>query len=144
MVGTLVDAFSGVGFAHSIEWLAQASVNAPLFDGGRRHSVVELRRAEADEARLRYQSTVLAAVEEVEGALASVSRDRERAQALGVAATKAGSAAEQVRTAWRAGQLPILDSLEADRTRLGAEDAHVQSQTAVLRDQAQLYAALGD
>jgi NodT family efflux transporter outer membrane factor (OMF) lipoprotein len=143
MVGTLMDAFSGVGFARSIEWLARASVNVPLFDGGRRQSAVALRRAEADEARLHYQSTVLAAVQDVEGALASLTRDRARAQALQLAAAKAASASGQVRTAWRAGQLPILDALEADRIRLESEDALTQSQTAVLRDQAQLYASLG-
>jgi multidrug efflux system outer membrane protein len=142
-IGALVDSFSGVGLARSIAWLAQASINAPLFDGGHRQSVVDLRRAEADEARLHYESTVLAAVQDVEDALASLRRDRERAQALEVATAKAGSAADNVRAEWQAGQFPILDVLDADRARLGAEDALAQSRTDVLRDETQLYVVLG-
>ena len=144
MIGALASAFTGVGLGRSLEWLAQASGSAPLFDGGRRRSVIQQRQAEADEARLHYQATVLGAVQEVEGALASLARDRERSAALRMSATSARNAADQVKASWQAGQTPILDVLEADRTRLAADDSLAQSQTEILRGQVQLYTSLGD
>jgi multidrug efflux system outer membrane protein len=142
-IGTLVNSFSGVAFARSIAWLAGASASAPLFDGGRRRSVVELRRAEGDQARLDYQAAVLTAVADVENALASIARVGDRVTALDTAAMKARSAADQVRRAWRAGESPILDLLDAQRSQLAAEEALVQARTAELRDHAGLFAALG-
>jgi multidrug efflux system outer membrane protein len=142
-IGTLVDSFSGVGLTRSIAWLAGASASQPLFDGGTRRSVVSLRRAECDQARLEYQAAVLTAVADVETALASIARDNERVAALDTAAAKSRSAADQVRRAWRAGESPILDLLEAERNQLAAEEALAQAQTADLRDHAGLFAALG-
>ncbi len=95
--------------SRSVTWLAAATGTAPLFDGGRRRSVVALRKSEAQLAALAYQAAVLDAVKEVETSLASVSRDRENAQALGIAASEANHAAEQLRRAWRAGEIPMLD-----------------------------------
>jgi outer membrane protein TolC len=86
---------------------------------------------------------VLTAVADVENALASIARDDERVTALDTAAAKARSAADQVRRAWRAGESPILDLLEAERNQLAAEEALAQAQTADLRDHAGLFAALG-
>ncbi len=143
MIGALVDAFSGVGFARSIEWLASASGVAPLIDGGRRRSVVDLRRAEAEEARLHYQSTVLAAVRDVEDALAARKRDAETRGSLETAATRMRGATQQTETSWRAGVAPVLDLLEARRAQLAAEDRLSLADTVVLRDQVALYAALG-
>jgi NodT family efflux transporter outer membrane factor (OMF) lipoprotein len=140
-IGTLVNSFSGVGLTRSIAWLAGASASQPLFDGGTRRSVVNLRRA--DQARFEYQAAVLTAVADVENALASIARDDERVTALDTAAAKARSAADQVRRAWRAGESPILDLLEAERNQLAAEEALAQAQTADLRDHAGLFAALG-
>ena len=143
MIGSLVDAFSGVGFARSVEWLASASGVAPLIDGGRRRSVVDLRRAEAEEARLHYQSTVLAAVRDVEDALASRTRDAETCGSLETAAARTRDATHETEASWRAGVAPILDVLEARRAQLAAEDRQAQADTIVLRDQVALYAALG-
>jgi multidrug efflux system outer membrane protein len=86
---------------------------------------------------------VLTAVADVETALASIARDNERVAALDTAAAKSRSAADQVRRAWRAGESPILDLLEAERNQLAAEEALAQAQTADLRDRAGLFAALG-
>ena len=143
LIGSIVDAFSGVGLARSVEWLATASGTAPLIDGGRRRSAVDLRRAEAQEALLHYQSTVLAAVRDVEDALASRTRDVERRTSLASAATRTRSATSQVETSWRVGVVPIVDLLEARRAELATEDRLAQAQSRVLLDQVQLYAALG-
>ncbi len=143
LVGSLVDAFSGVGFARSIEWLATASGTAPLFDGGRRRSIVDLRRADAEEARLHYQSAVLAAVQDVEDALAARTRDAETCGSLETAAARMRGATQETEASWQAGVAPVLDLLDARRAQLAAEDRLAQADTMLLRDQVALYAALG-
>jgi len=142
-IGSLVGSFSGADLSRSVTWLAAATGTAPLFDGGRRRSVVALRKSEAQLAALAYQAAVLDAVKEVETSLASVSRDRENAQALGIAASEATHAAEQLRRAWRAGEIPMLDVLEADRARFISEAALAESETVERLDAAALFAALG-
>jgi outer membrane protein TolC len=142
-IGSLVGSFSGADFSRSVAWLAAATGTALLFDGGRRRSVVALRKSEAELSALEYQAAVLGAVKEVETSLASVSRDRENTQALGIAASEATHAADQLRRAWRAGEIPILDVLEADRARFSSEAALAESETVERLDAAALFAALG-
>ena len=142
-VGSLISTFNGPSFTRSINWLAQITGMAPLIDGGRRRSVVSLRRSEAEEARLAYLATVLDAVREVENALASVSKDGERLKLLERAAHSAAAADEQIRYSWKAGEVSILDVLEADRARFVAEAALADSDTTVRLDRAVLFAAMG-
>jgi outer membrane protein, multidrug efflux system len=59
------------------------------------------------------------------------------------AAAKASCAVDQVRLAWRAGESPILDLLDALFTQLAAEDALSQAQIAELCARDALFVALG-
>ena len=142
-VGSLVSTFNSPSFTRSINWLAQITGTAHLIDGGRRRSVVSLRHSEAEEARLAYQATVLDAVREVENALASVSKDGERFKSLEQSARSAAAADEQIRYSWKAGEVSILDVLEADLARFVAEAALADSDTTVRLDRAVLFAAMG-
>ena len=142
-VGSLTSTFNSPNFARSINWLAQITGTAHLIDGGRRRSVVSLRHSEAEEARLGYQATVLNAVREVENALTSVSKDGERFKSLKQSARSAAAADEQIRYSWKAGEISILDVLEADRARFVAEAALADSDTTVRLDRAVLFAAMG-
>ena len=90
-----------------------------------------------------YQSTVLDAVREVENALASVSKDGERFKSLEESARSAAAADEQIRYSWKAGEISVLDVLEADRARFVAEGSVVDSDTTVRLDRAVLFAAMG-
>jgi len=123
LIGTLASAFSGEGLARTVEWIAAAGAQTPLIDGGRRRSVIALRRAQTDELLVKYQATVLRAVEDVENVLSARGRDNERLRRLTLAVTRAHSATEQVQNAWRAGELPLLDLLEAQRSQLATDDA---------------------
>ena len=142
LIGSLASAFTGEGLARTVEWIAAAGAQTPLIDGGRRRSVVALRSARTEEALVQYQATVLRAVEDVENVLSARGRDNERLTRLTLAAARARSATEQVRNAWRAGELPILDLLEAERAQLATDDALEQVRTAVLLDQVLLYSVL--
>lgn len=142
-LGSLVSTFNSPNFAQSVNWLAQITGTAHLIDGGRRRSVVSLRRSQAEAARLGYQATVLEAVREVENALASVSKDGERLNSRERSARSAAAADEQIRYSWKAGEVSILDVLEADRARFLAEAALADADSSVRLDRAVLCAALG-
>ncbi|RAR53562.1 NodT family efflux transporter outer membrane factor (OMF) lipoprotein [Paraburkholderia unamae] len=143
VIGLAIDGFSGVTFARSIAWMAGASASAPILDGGLRHSVVALRRAQAQQALDAYRATVLAAVTDVETSMAATDRDQSRAQRLARATSSARAAYEQINRSWRSGESAFIDTLDAQRSVLLAEDAMVQAQTETLRSQVRLVSALG-
>jgi NodT family efflux transporter outer membrane factor (OMF) lipoprotein len=143
MLGAAIDGFSGATLARSIAWMVGAAASAPIADGGRRGSVVMLRRAQAEQMLYAYRSVVLAAVSEVETALAASGRGRQRVDDLTTAASSARAAYEQIHQSWRSGESAFIDTLEVQRTLLMAEDTLAQAQTSELQSQASLVTALG-
>jgi NodT family efflux transporter outer membrane factor (OMF) lipoprotein len=142
-LGSLIDGVSATNLASSTLWLAGVNASVPVFDGGRRRNVVDLRDAEARQALLSYRRTVLAAVSEVESALTAAQRNAERQTWLASAASQASSAAEQIQRAWQAGETPFLDVLQAQRVQLAAQNALSRVKTAQWQNQAVLVNALG-
>jgi NodT family efflux transporter outer membrane factor (OMF) lipoprotein len=142
-LGSLIDGVSAANLASSTFWLAGLNASVPVFDGGRRRNVVDLRDAEARQALLGYRRTVLTAVSEVESALAASQRNAERQTFLASAASQASSAAEQIQRAWQAGETPFLDVLQAQRVKLAAQNALSQVKTVQWQNQAALVNALG-
>ncbi|MNV61680.1 Outer membrane efflux protein [compost metagenome] len=92
---------------------------------------------------LAYRRTVLVAVAQVESALAAAQRNAERQVLLARSAEQAGSALEQIRRSWQAGEAPLLDVLEAQRSQLSAQSALAMVRTAQWQNQALLVSALG-
>jgi multidrug efflux system outer membrane protein len=142
-LGSLIDGMSAANLAGSTFWLAGVNASVPLWDGGRRRSVVDVRDAEARQALLSYRRTVLTAVSQVESALATAQRNDERQVHLDRAASQASAAAEQIQRSWRAGETPFLDVLQAQRVQLAAQNALAQVRTAQWQNQAALISALG-
>ncbi|PCE24743.1 efflux transporter outer membrane subunit [Burkholderia ubonensis] len=143
IIGAAVDGFSGATFARSLAWLAGASAGAPLFDGGRRRSVVALRRAQADQAVDAYRATVLAAVNDVETSVAATARNRSRVASLERAVSSARGAYTQINRSWRSGESAFIDTLEVQRSLLAVEDSLAQAQTDEQLSQVGLMSALG-
>ncbi len=131
---TLTDIVTGGVFAQ----IAQT-----LFDGGRLRSVVRQNRAATDEAFAAYKSSVLAALEDIENALAARDSAETRATALAQQVDAATAAALLARSNYRAGLSDFRTLLDAERTLLSARDglaaATGDRATAIV----QLYLALG-
>lgn len=142
-IGVAADAVSGATLARSLAWMFGADAALPLFDGGRRRSTVRLREAEAEQALQRYRTTVLRAVTEVEGAVAASARNRDRVARLEQAASSARAAYDQINRSWRAGESAFIDTLQAQRTLLEAEEELSIAQAAALRSQVGVVTALG-
>ena len=112
-------------------WSVASSLSGPLFDGGRRRAEVERQEALLREALLQWGGVFLAAVAEVEGALAE-ERDIERLLAsVYLQRADAELALDLARAQWRAGLLDFLRVLSAQQ----ALQALDQSLLDLLRDQ---------
>lgn len=142
-IGAAADGLSGAGLARSLAWAFGAGATAPIFDGGRRRSNVLLRQAEAEQALQRYRSTVLMAVNDVEGAIAATARNRDRVVHLRKSAISARAAYEQINQSWRAGESAFIDTLQVQRSLLEAENALSIAEVQQLHSEVSLVTALG-
>ena len=104
-----------------------------------------LRGAEArsEGERAAYEQTVLRAIEEVEGALATHGQNQARLQQLAQAAAQSRRAAALAAVRYREGAAPYLTVLDADRTLLRAQEAVAEAETASYTSLIALYKALG-
>ncbi|MDW3686839.1 efflux transporter outer membrane subunit [Cupriavidus sp. CV2] len=99
--------------------------------------------AGADAALARFDGVVLQALQEAQSALSAYTRELERNQSLRVARDDANEVARQHRMLYKAGRVPYLSSLDADRTLAGAEAALAASDSQVAINQINLFLALG-
>ncbi|RQU92091.1 RND transporter [Burkholderia cenocepacia] len=143
VIGAAIDGFSGASLARSLAWMAGAGASAPLFDGGRRRSVVALRRAQADQALAAYRTAVLTAVADVETSVAAVARNHGRTERLERAVSNARGAYTQINRSWRSGESAFIDTLEVQRALLAAEDSLAQARTEETLSRVRLMSALG-
>lgn len=132
-----------LGTADTLVRSAAGSLAATLFDAGRLRSAVEVRSAVQEQALIAYQNAVLSALEEVEDALVAYTAARERLEARTGAADAAARAATTSRQMYQSGLSDFQRLLDAERTRLSAQDALASAQAAQLSALVALYKALG-
>lgn len=135
--------YSALGSAGALMRAVSGSLAATLFDGGRLRSAVEIQNAVQEQALIGYQSSVLAALEEVENALTAYAVGRERVAARQAAADAARNAAQLSRNLYQSGLADFQKVLETERTRLSAEDGLATAETAMRTNLIKLYKALG-
>jgi len=134
--GTLGD---GASYAYSLG--AQLAWN--LLDFGRLRAQVAAADARGDAALSSYEQTVLGALEETEGALATYTRSQRQAELLFDAARAAENAAAIARERFRVGVSDFLAVLDAEREELSARDQLAQAQTAAATSLVGVFKALG-
>lgn len=122
---------------------AAAMLAMPIFNAGRTKSINEIAEAGQREAVLRYEHSILQALEDVENALVALGAERSRAQSLRLAATSADSAYGRARSLYDRGQIDLLPLLDVQRTRLFVRVGANDSETQLLLDSVRLFKALG-
>ena len=120
-----------------------AGIGAPLFNAGRLRAQVEIQDAVREQALIDYERSVLAALGEVENALAALARSREREQALTAAADAARSAALLARNQYSAGLIDFQSVLDTERSVLSIEDSLASTRADGISALIRLYKALG-
>jgi NodT family efflux transporter outer membrane factor (OMF) lipoprotein len=129
--------------ASSETWSIMPALRWRLFDGGRVHAGIRRAEARTERAATAYEGTVLAALNDAERALSRYSSDLETLvlQRTAVeAARRSESFAEQ---RYRAGEIALLELLDAERVRNGAEETLAATHTRAAIDLVALYKALG-
>jgi NodT family efflux transporter outer membrane factor (OMF) lipoprotein len=113
-----------------------------FLDVGRVRARIAATDAGAAADLARYEQTVLLALEETENALVRYARARVEDGHLERAAGDAAHAAELARIRFDAGATDLLDVLDAERTRLQAEDAFAAARTRSVVDAVALFKAM--
>lgn len=123
-------------------WLASlaASVAQTLFDNGRKKAEVDRARAQLAERIHGYEGAVLAALAEVEDAIAAERHHVQLTESLAEQAALARGVAERTERAYAAGGVDYLRVLDAEsslqaleRRRLGAAHDHIELRIALYR-----------
>jgi len=131
--------FSQSGEIYSL----QAGISIPLFTGGKLVNQQRAAEARAEQARARYEQTVLGAMREASDALTGLrlSRDELAAQESQARALRRGLELAQQR--YQSGVSSYLEVLDVQRALFSAELALVQVERQYLGATVQLYKALG-
>lgn len=119
------------------------SVLKTVFDAGRVRRQIEIQDAVRERALVSYESTVLTALEDVENALVSLAKNRERTLALARAAESAQNAVTLARNRYSAGLADFQTVLDTERTALSIEDSLASNRAEGTAAVISLYKALG-
>lgn len=120
-----------------------ASVGQVVFDAGRVRHNIEVQNALQQQALLNYQSAVLTALRDVEGALVAYAEEQNRGVALRDAVTAAQGAADLASSQYQAGLVDFQAVLDTQRSLLSLQDQLSQSEAAEVSNLVRLYKALG-
>jgi NodT family efflux transporter outer membrane factor (OMF) lipoprotein len=142
-VGFNAGAVDLLGKTESSRYVIGPVLSWPAFDLGRVRARVEGARAQADEARARYDQIVLIAQAEAENAIVAYDRSRARVVLLQEAARSSERGAELARLRLDGGEADFLELLDAQRTLLDAQDRLAQGGTDAATAFLALYKALG-
>lgn len=120
-----------------------ANVSLPVFDGDASRAQVRAQQAAFQQTRMSYQSTVLAALKEVEDALVAINGNRQRLLSLRNAAGAATNAELMARQRYTSGLIDFQTVLETQRSMFNTQDAVASTTTELNADHVRLYKALG-
>jgi NodT family efflux transporter outer membrane factor (OMF) lipoprotein len=132
-----------LGGPGTLRYVVGPVISWPALNLGRVKASVDASRALEGEAQAQYGQAVLAAVQEVESALARYRTARVRVERLVDASAASEGAAELARLRFREGVTDFLQVLDAERTQLESQDQLAQGRTEAATAYAALYKALG-
>jgi multidrug efflux system outer membrane protein len=135
--------FRGIGKSGSDTYTVGPGISWAAFDLGRVEARIKIAHAQADADLAAYESSVLGALEETEGALVTYGRAQSRRDLLTQAATASERAADLARQRFRGGLTDFVNVLEAERDALSVQDSLAQSRTQTATSLVAVYKALG-
>lgn len=120
-----------------------ATVSWPVFDAGAIRNNIEVKSALQEQALIQYEETVLAALEEVENALAAYAHEQRRRASLGKAEEAARNAVFLARQQYSSGLVEFGSVLIAQKSLFSIQDQLAVSEGAVTTNLIVLYKSLG-
>lgn len=142
-IGFLATRFADLGSGGTYSYLFGPRLSWDAFDMGRVQNRIDAQDIRVQTQLAAFEKTLLTALEEVENALSSLSREGERQTRLRAAADASARASGLADERFEAGSDSFLDVLDAQRTQLEAEDLLTQSETDMALSVVSVYKALG-
>jgi len=142
-VGLEALTLSALGNSGSVASSLLAGITAPVFNAGRLRSQVEIQDAKREQSQVAYEKAVLIALQDVENALVSLARTREREEALAKAVESARNAERLARQRYSSGLIDFQSVLTTQRTVLTVEESLASTRSDGVLALISLYKALG-
>ena len=142
-VGLQAETFTGLGKSGADTWNFGPRITWAALDLGRVHARIKAADARTEASLAFYERTVLAALEETEGALVDFGQEQSRQQFLATSAEASQKAADLAHQRYEGGVTDFLSVLDAERTLLEAQDRLAASQTRTVTALVAIYKALG-
>ena len=127
----------------SFQWSIGPSISLPIFDMGRRRSIVTLRELQQQEAAVNYQKTVLSAWHEIDSLLSQYQANAQQAKELGDKVQQANKLYRMAQAQFQGGLTDELPVLDTQRNWLQAESQRLDVVKRQWIDGIKLYKALG-
>jgi NodT family efflux transporter outer membrane factor (OMF) lipoprotein len=125
-------------------WSVGPSLDLPLFDRGRRKSIVRLRELEQQEAAVAYQRTVLAAWKEIDDAITAYTAERQQQIDLVAREQSARESLDLAQARYDGGAVDFVSVLDSQRSYLQARFDVVASDGRLLSQFVAINRALGN
>jgi len=145
---TAAPALVSTALASLLEWGSRsysigASLNWPIFNGGRTRANIAVANALQEQALIKYRKVVLTALQDVEDALTQIDNERRRSASLEQALATATRAEDIARARYRGGLVTYSDVLQSQASRISLQGQLIESHGAQARDTVSLFKALG-
>ncbi|MEM9168862.1 MAG: TolC family protein [Pseudomonadota bacterium] len=127
----------------NLAWSVVSNLAAPLFDGGRLDSQVDIESADLEEAVANYAQAALDAFSEVETALDQSTVLLRRQEVLQVAESEAENAYRLARISYQEGETDLIDVLNIQQTVFDAQSNLLSVERALRENHVSLNLALG-
>ncbi len=114
-----------------------------VFSGGRIRNQIKVEDARTEQALARYEQQVLDALEDVENALVSYKRERERMEKLQISVIEAEKSVELVKFRYTSGLTDFQNVLDMQKSLYEQQDQYVESEGIMIQNLIRLYKALG-
>jgi multidrug efflux system outer membrane protein len=135
--------FSDLGNSSSITWGLGAGFRWNIFAGGRIRNRIRVEEARTAQALVRYEQTVLFALEEVEDAMVTYKKESERRDRLFDSVDASRRSLDLVLTQYKAGLTDFQNVLDTERSLFNREDDLAESEGFVAGSLVALYRSLG-
>jgi len=142
-VGYVATSSGALGDSGTNSYVVAPGISWAIFDLGHVQARIAASKARKDTALLRYEKTVLNALEETENSLVTHARARERLVHDEAAVRASNTAADLARVRYENGASDFLQVLDAERTLLESEDRLARSRTEAATSLIAVYKSLG-
>ena len=120
-----------------------ATLDIPIFDGGRRRAEIAAAESEAEARFLDYRQSLLSVLAEVENALVAINSYQERNVELANAIEQSETAYDQSNALYREGLTSLFDVLDSQRQLINSRQSLIDSEAELAFAIIDLYAAIG-